>query len=366
MFGVITRPAPGRGGQVYLNLFYAGSTILLLTLVTLLTSDGPVFIHLVPDSSPDEVMSEEETVEEWFSPLPIASFPPVRPLSRQELVLEAGKALTSCTPCALAPKQRTSWWESLGQEYEVPNILHLVRYGNKKMTFTEAVCLKSFLMQQKPDKFYLHSNLVDLSGMGKYWDRLYKDEGLNLREKLRVFMSKDPSELEILGRTSVSRDVAKNYWKFHVLRKYGGILLDTNVLLLQNIDHFRLLDFSTLIFPPSNFSLASCLMASHPSSPLLSRVMGLANQTTKDTQVTQDTFLARVEDMMQKEEVQVTNFVSSNENGTTDSTSGLRSTLLSGSTLKLTEALANSTSDPLGPLLLHIWNMNTYAERRMF
>jgi hypothetical protein len=40
----------------------------------------------------------------------------------------------------------------------------------------EAVCIRAFLTQQKPDKFYLHSNLVDLSHFGEYWDQLYKGE----------------------------------------------------------------------------------------------------------------------------------------------------------------------------------------------
>ena len=69
----------------------------------------------------------------------------------------------------------------------VPNILHVVRYGAAPMTFMvskcstikhktvpiilldflhffqEAVCIKAFLVHQRPDKVYLHSNIVDLT-----------------------------------------------------------------------------------------------------------------------------------------------------------------------------------------------------------
>jgi hypothetical protein len=75
----------------------------------------------------------------------------------------------------------------------------VVRYGNKPLSFTEAVCLKAFLQLQRPDKFYLHSQSVDLSSLGKYWKQLYAEPGLGLAERLRVKMARDPSELAILG-----------------------------------------------------------------------------------------------------------------------------------------------------------------------
>ena len=74
----------------------------------------------------------------------------------------------------------------------VPNILHVVRYGAAPMTFMvkkwsrikhktvpiilsfvytfsqEAVCIKAFLVHQKPEKFYLHSNIVDLTRYGEH------------------------------------------------------------------------------------------------------------------------------------------------------------------------------------------------------
>ena len=75
---------------------------------------------------------------------------------------------------------------------EIPNILHVVRYGADPMSFMvrskylkksfhslfslfqEAVCIKAFLVQQNPEKFYLHSNIVDLTQYGEHWIKLYK------------------------------------------------------------------------------------------------------------------------------------------------------------------------------------------------
>ena len=66
------------------------------------------------------------------------------------------------------------------------------------------------------------------------------DKTLHLDEKLRVFMSRDPGEMDILGKTGVTPHIASLYWKFHVLNKYGGVLLDTNILLLQDVNSLRL------------------------------------------------------------------------------------------------------------------------------
>ena len=63
----------------------------------------------------------------------------------------------------------------------VPNILHIVRYGDTPVTFVEAVCIKSYLIHQNPDKLYLHTNLarpglVNLKNYGPNWVTLYKGE----------------------------------------------------------------------------------------------------------------------------------------------------------------------------------------------
>ena len=52
-------------------------------------------------------------------------------------------------------------------------------------------------------------------------------------------MCKDPSELNILGKNEVSSATAKLFWKFFVLEKYGGILIDRNIMLKKRVDKLR-------------------------------------------------------------------------------------------------------------------------------
>ena len=95
---------------------------------------------------------------------------------------------------------RSTWLEredvSSSSEDVVPNILHVVRYGAAPMSFMvsfcnvaqnqtvpssicyftflqEAVCIKAFLVHQRPEKFYLHSNIVDLTRYGEHWQQVY-------------------------------------------------------------------------------------------------------------------------------------------------------------------------------------------------
>ena len=65
------------------------------------------------------------------------------------------------------------------------------------------------------------------------------DKTLNLESRLRIVMCKDPSELNILGKNEVSSATAKIFWKFFVLEKYGGILIDRNIMLKKRVDKLR-------------------------------------------------------------------------------------------------------------------------------
>ena len=61
-------------------------------------------------------------------------------------------------------------------------------------------------------------------------------------------MARDSSELAILGKSSVLSQTATHYWKLHVLHKYGGFLLDLNILLQSNLETLMNREFSALAF----------------------------------------------------------------------------------------------------------------------
>ena len=57
-----------------------------------------------------------------------------------------------------------------------------------------------------------------------------------MESRLRIKSMRDPSELQILGQSSVKAESAKLYWKFFVLEKYGGVYMDRNVFINENIN----------------------------------------------------------------------------------------------------------------------------------
>ena len=112
-------------------------------------------------------------------------------------------------------------------------------------------------------------------------------------------MARDPSELSILGKSSVSSQTATHYWKLHVLHKYGGFLLDLNILLQSNLETLRNREFSALAFNDSTkggcFHMSplssdsevndtqtrGTILASSPSSPILGSLLLLATSSTE-------------------------------------------------------------------------------------
>ena len=93
-----------------------------------------------------------------------------KPRTLKDLKRDARAALDSCS---CQTHHRSSWLKDLTSRHlVVPNILHVVRYGDTPVSLVEAICIKSYLMQQNPDRFYLHTNMVDLSNYGEHWKQL--------------------------------------------------------------------------------------------------------------------------------------------------------------------------------------------------
>jgi len=265
------------------------------------------------------------------------------------------EALSSLSSCSCVPHHRSTWLE---RGVIVPNILHLVRYGDTPLSYVECVSIKSALLHMNPDKLYLHTNLVDLSNYGQYWNTLYSDRTLNLNERLRVFMARDPGEMNILGKTVVSPHTASVYWKFHVLNKFGGVLVDTNILLLQDINSLRHLDLSTILFENKTFSLNSgVFLSASTSSPLVKDILDVAKNATEET------FIETIEKVIRDDEVSAGKFWNKDphKNTTTGVSGEMLALRLEGDILAKTDEKVKESDEPVEKILWNIWNKNSTA-----
>ena len=60
--------------------------------------------------------------------------------------------------------------------YIVPNIIHFIRYQKFELNFVDYVVLKAAMRNHRPDHFYYHTNIKNVTYDGKYWDWVRKDE----------------------------------------------------------------------------------------------------------------------------------------------------------------------------------------------
>ena len=126
------------------------------------------------------------------------------------------------------------------------------------------MCLRSAFVKQKPDQIYVHTNLLAADFTGKYWKRIQSEKALYSRIVIlpielpsHIFgqqLSKEwrlyhgfiqllfSLNLYVKIRFSIrffvynfSSDIAR----IRTMMKYGGIYLDNDVYVVQNLDKYR-------------------------------------------------------------------------------------------------------------------------------
>ena len=126
--------------------------------------------------------------------------------------------------------------ETGSDRFIVPNIIHYVRFNKTEYTFVDYVCLKAAMRNHRPDNFYIHTDVGE-SFSGKYWTWIRQD--YELFSRIRLI----PTELpfEIYGQKLSSK------WRFwhgsdivriQVVMQYGGIYLDNDVFVINNLDKY--------------------------------------------------------------------------------------------------------------------------------
>ena len=116
----------------------------------------------------------------------------------------------------------------------MPNIVHFIRFNKTEYSFTDYVCLKAAFRNQNPDYIYVHTNVGDQFS-GKYWDWIQNNT--KLKARIRVIPSEVPTKI-------YGQELSKG-WQLHhgsditrlrIIMQYGGIYLDNDVFVIQNLD----------------------------------------------------------------------------------------------------------------------------------
>ena len=118
--------------------------------------------------------------------------------------------------------------------YLVPNIIHFLRFKQNNLTFVDAVCVLSAFKNHRPDKILFHIDFDNF--VGPYWDKVKNTPGI-VYEFRKV----------ILPDTIFGQNFSKEYHLWHasdvtrirILMEYGGIFLDNDIYVVQNLNKFR-------------------------------------------------------------------------------------------------------------------------------
>uniref|UniRef100_A0A0P6DHA5 Sulfotransferase sult n=2 Tax=Daphnia magna TaxID=35525 RepID=A0A0P6DHA5_9CRUS len=120
----------------------------------------------------------------------------------------------------------------------VPNIIHLIRFNKTEFSFVDYICTQAAFRNHRPDHFYIHTDSPGGKFRGKYWELIERD--LELRSRIRILPLEPPSEiygqqLNPEWRLYHGGDIAR----IRTMMKYGGIYLDNDVYVIQNLDKYR-------------------------------------------------------------------------------------------------------------------------------
>jgi len=147
----------------------------------------------------------------------------------------------------------------------IPNYIHYIRLQQPELRFFEAVCMKSAFLIQRPARLYIHSNTGPPTG--RHWQQLLEIPGFT--EVLQVKSVPLPSR--VFG--------VDFYWNAHradvlrilILKKYGGIYLDNDILVINNFNRYRQYEF-VLGWPEGEW-IGNMLLMAHREARFLSEFL---------------------------------------------------------------------------------------------
>ena len=116
----------------------------------------------------------------------------------------------------------------------IPNIIHYVRLNMTEYSLVEYLCVKAALRHHRPDYFYIHTDVGD-SFTGKYWNKIKSEH--DLWSRIRILPTQFPKE--IYGKKLSLKWLswhASDIVRLRVMMKYGGMYLDSDIFVVQNLD----------------------------------------------------------------------------------------------------------------------------------
>ncbi|KAL1422254.1 hypothetical protein MTO96_022135 [Rhipicephalus appendiculatus] len=148
------------------------------------------------------------------------------------------------------------------KEYDdtiVPNIVHFIRLGNAPLSFIEVVSIRAAWLQQRPDSLMIHCNNCSATTASENWK--------HIKDIPRLILNYVEKPETIFGTKVSWIQHASDIVRIRVLRKYGGIYLDSDSYVVKSLDKYR--RYETAIgWPPGQY-IGSQVIVAHKQSEFL-------------------------------------------------------------------------------------------------
>ncbi|XP_037509112.1 uncharacterized protein LOC119385802 [Rhipicephalus sanguineus] len=141
----------------------------------------------------------------------------------------------------------------------VPNIVHFIRLGNASLSFIEVVSIRAAWLQQKPDFLMIHCDNCSATTQSENWKHIKDIPRLTLR-----YVEKPET---IFGIKVSWIEHASDIVRIRVLRKYGGVYLDSDSYIVKSLDKYR--RYETAIGWPPGQSIGNQIIVAHKQSEFL-------------------------------------------------------------------------------------------------
>ena len=144
----------------------------------------------------------------------------------------------------------------------VPNIIHFIRFKQEGYSFIDYVVIKAAMKNQRPDYFYIHTDVPGPGNFtGRCWNLIQND--YELWSRIRLLHLGSPNEIfgrklnsgwlfllferwitvetcfYFLNYCELDLQHGSDIARIRILQKYGGIYLNNDVYVIQNLDKYR-------------------------------------------------------------------------------------------------------------------------------
>ncbi|XP_037510365.1 uncharacterized protein LOC119387130 [Rhipicephalus sanguineus] len=141
----------------------------------------------------------------------------------------------------------------------VPNIVHFIRLGDAPLSFIEVVSIRAAWLQQKPDSLMIHCNNCSATTGSENWK--------HIKDIPRLTLSYVEKPETIFGIEISCIQHASDVVRIRVLRKYGGIYLDSDSYIVKSLDKYR--RYEAAIGWPPRQNIGNQVIVAHKRSEFL-------------------------------------------------------------------------------------------------